>query len=531
MSLPNSSSTSEATPNKRMWPKLAFVFATVGTIAAAVLVVEGRRSAEARPGAAPSETARAERAMAAKFIPAPVPDGSNFVATPYFTSLFPKPSRADTNQWPDDFSRADSWPREFPRQADSPIGRATGRFVTDLVSWQKVFELSQSGASTNEQVTAVESPEPVANARAASVVLKYLKPYEPVLAELHAANKRPLSRFNVDYSVENPWAILLPHLAVVKRTCQLLRLKTEAEVAAAHSQQALEDALLLLRLVDAPRDEPTLISQLVRVACLQISMQPIWEGLAARTWSASQLASLQTQLEKFDFIVDLKHALESERAWGNVTIGIVRDKRVPGLLNSMLDPSAQEESWQKEANRAFQSCPPDWFDQEMTNFNRIFDEHILSIMDFENRRVDPGMAEEKDRLVTSAIGNKRNLVKDHLVFARMLIVAPSKLTLKMVNAQATAEMAALACALERHRLATGEYPETLNALVPRFSRQVPRDAIDGEPLRYQRTSDGLFVLYSIGWNQTDDNGTPAFFASGRGPETKEGDWVWRYAAK
>jgi hypothetical protein len=33
----------------------------------------------------------------------------------------------------------------------------------------------------------------------------------------------------------------------------------------------------------------------------------------------------------------------------------------------------------------------------------------------------------------------------------------------------------------------------------------------------------------VGWNQVDDDGAPGFFASGRGPETKEGDWVWRYA--
>jgi hypothetical protein len=528
--VPDVSPTSNHRPNRPVWPKFAFIAASLVTLAALLLSVHNHGTAATRTTGGPSETAKAERAAVARFIPPPIPDESNFVVTPFFAPLFTKLHRTESDRWPDDFSRADSLPREFPVQAESPIGRATGRFVTDFVAWQKAFEHSQPGADTNEPIVASESPEPVANARAALVVLNYLKPYEPVLAELREASKRPLARYNVDYDVENPWAILLPHLAVVKRTCQLLRLKAEAEVAAGHPQEALNDIVLMLRLVDSPKDEPVIISQLVRVACLQIGMQPIWEGLAGRTWSEPQLAALQSHLQQFDFVANLKHCLESEKGWANVTIGFVRDKRTPNLLLSMLDSGSRPQSWQKAADEAFQKCPRDWFDQEQTNLNRIFDDHILTIVDFENRRVDPGMVEENSRLVESAISGTKRLLDDHLIFSKLLLLAPAKVTMKMVNAQATADLGAIACALERHRLATGAYPETLEALSPRFMKQIPRDMIGGEPLRYRRTPDGLFVLYSVGWNQTDDDGTPAFFTSGRGPEIKDGDWVWRYPA-
>jgi hypothetical protein len=517
-------------PSGPVWPKFAFIAASLVTLAALILSIYNRGTAATQAPGSPPETAKAERAAMGRFIPPPIPDESNFVATPFFASLFTKPRRTESDRWPDDFSRADTLPREFPVQADSPLGRATGRFVTDLVAWQKAFEQSQPGAETNEPIVASESPEPVANARAALVVLNYLKPYEPVLTELREASKRPLARFNVDYGIENPWAILLPQLAVVKRTCQLLRLKAEAEVAAGHPQEALDDLVLMLRLIDSPRGEPTIISQLVRVACLQIGMQPIWEGLAGRSWSEQQLATLQSRLEQFDFVADLKYALESEKGWASVSIGLVRDKRSPNLLLSMLDSNSRPPAWQKAADEAFQKCPRDWFDQEQTNLNRIFDEHILTVMDFQNRRVDPGMADENSRLVESAISGTKGFLENHMVFSKLLLLAPAKLTLKMANAQATADQAVIACALERHRLATGAYPENLDALAPRFMKQIPRDIIGGEPLRYRRTADGLFVLYSVGWNQTDDDGTPAFFASGRGPETKDGDWVWRYAA-
>jgi type II secretory pathway pseudopilin PulG len=85
--------------------------------------------------------------------------------------------------------------------------------------------------------------------------------------------------------------------------------------------------------------------------------------------------------------------------------------------------------------------------------------------------------------------------------------------------QTLANEAFLACGLERYRLAHGQYPETLEALVPQFAEKVPHDIVGGQPLRYSRTADGRFELYSLGWNGKDDGGAP-------GKTTAEGDWVW-----
>jgi hypothetical protein len=54
--------------------------------------------------------------------------------------------------------------------------------------------------------------------------------------------------------------------------------------------------------------------------------------------------------------------------------------------------------------------------------------------------------------------------------------------------------------------------------------------VGGKPLNYRRTEDGQFLLYSIGWNETDDGGKIALTKSGY-PDKKAGDWVWRYPAK
>jgi hypothetical protein len=112
----------------------------------------------------------------------------------------------------------------------------------------------------------------------------------------------------------------------------------------------------------------------------------------------------------------------------------------------------------------------------------------------------------------------------HRVLAAMLLPALNRIITKAAVGQTVADEAVLACALERYRLANGQFPDKLDALVPSFVSQLPHDPITGEPYKYRHTDEGRFVLYSVGWNEKDDGGIP-----GRTDfDDKEGDWVWQY---
>jgi hypothetical protein len=77
-------------------------------------------------------------------------------------------------------------------------------------------------------------------------------------------------------------------------------------------------------------------------------------------------------------------------------------------------------------------------------------------------------------------------------------------------------------------------------LAPQLITKLPHDIIGGQPsqgsgpasqpLHYRRTADGQFVLYSVGWNETDDNGEVGLKGDGS-VDRDTGDWVWRYPAK
>jgi hypothetical protein len=65
--------------------------------------------------------------------------------------------------------------------------------------------------------------------------------------------------------------------------------------------------------------------------------------------------------------------------------------------------------------------------------------------------------------------------------------------------------AVAASAVERYRLAHGDWPRDLGSLVPAFLKEIPNDPYDGQPLRSRRLADGV-VLYSPGPDGTDNQG-------------------------
>jgi hypothetical protein len=113
--------------------------------------------------------------------------------------------------------------------------------------------------------------------------------------------------------------------------------------------------------------------------------------------------------------------------------------------------------------------------------------------------------------------------------SQMAIPNFAKALEKVAHTQTSVNQARIVCALERCRLMRGKYPGSLTELQPQFIDQLPADIISGDPMKYRLTNDGKFLLYSIGWNETDDGGipTPTRDSSVKADLTL-GDWVWRY---
>ncbi len=96
---------------------------------------------------------------------------------------------------------------------------------------------------------------------------------------------------------------------------------------------------------------------------------------------------------------------------------------------------------------------------------------------------------------------------------------------RLLRMEATRQMAIAAIALKRYQLRHGVWPNDLKSLVPEFLSEVPRDPVDGQPLRYRLNADGTFLLYSIGSDDKDDGGDPHFIGQSF-YWMRARDWVW-----
>ena len=351
-----------------------------------------------------------------------------------------------------------------------------------------------------------ESPliDPV---QAASIILDKMKASEPTLAELYAAAARRSCRFNLDYEQWNKpdkYAAALEHFTLSKWLFRFLALHAEAEMVVGRTDQALKDLTVMFRVDDGLKDEPLIISQLVRLADMSILLQPVGEGLAEQRWSEEQLRVLQERLQRSDLLGATVRAFYGER---DLCYN-------PAFDRGYLFPRGWNRLEELDVDRAFQDC-------------------VLARIDLATREINPNVNQAIDRAFQKSHPETGfRTVLHHKFMARQMMAGFSRISQKVAAAQSEVDRAVVACALERYRLAQGQFPDDLQALVPRFIAGLPHDIINGQPLKYRRTADGRFILYSVGWNEKDDSGVVA--ATKDKPPRQDilqGDWVWEYPAK
>ncbi len=478
----------------------------------------------------------------AAFTPKPVPEDQNFAAIPVIESWFTQRTNF-AKKWADHYSLASTMigSETNPPAPEGNSYQGGKRYFLDLAAWQMAFAAVQSGQTNSSQTFSSGTSDRTSRGIAAPVVLAGLESSETELDQLRAASDRLYARYPVVYDLDNPWGILLPHLGNIKRTVQRLQLRVCAEVAAGRTDDALADVKLMLYLADSVKTEPFLISYLVRLACVHITLQPVWEGLAEHAWSDAQLQELQAWFQQYDFVADMKRPLDGERAAGILT----GDLLARGKYNLDILKTDPKQSGSASVNLLGWIAPRGWYHLEQLNDVRLFQLQFEGAFDSDQKRVFPGQIASNVKALDQASGNNHWITRNwftvicirHQLMARVLLPALYKIPLRAAAAQTAVDEAAIACALERYRLANGHFPENLDRLVPKFISQLPNDVISGEPYKYHRTADpssqnsaatsGQFALYSVGWNGTDDGGVPGQTLF----DEKDGDWVWQYPLK
>ncbi|MGO8931434.1 MAG: hypothetical protein ACLQU3_31655 [Limisphaerales bacterium] len=507
------------------WRFLAL--ACLVTLVALFYAVEDWRGRSAWQAYKRAGEAKGERYDLASIAPPPVPADQNFFETPLWSDLHFVETNGVVGWSDEDRNKRVIFSIYGPATGNSApsIGNWAKAQHVDLAAWQAYYRGSnnlfaaEGRLATNYFPIAKEPQTPAVD------VLLALSRFETNRQLLITAAARPQARFWVNYDAG--FASLLPHLARMKSWSQYLALHADAALKAGDRETALQDTRLLFRLIEASRAEPTLISHLVRIAMTQIALQPIWEGLADRQWNDGDLVALEGGLRKMDFLADYQFAMRGERACNVWAVDYIYKMGMTGLsqMGASDENSGPSGLDQFLGRAAFQLIPAGWFDQNKLSLCRMHDQYFLPLAgDANHRVVRPALIRQAE----SAVGSLR--IRPYDAFSRLLLPALGRAAEKFARAQCSADLARVACAPERYRLANGQFPDTLEALAPKFIEKLPYDVINGQPLKYRRTDDGQFVLYSVGLNETDDGGQIVLTKSGNA-DINKGDWVWRYPAK
>jgi hypothetical protein len=315
--------------------------------------------------------------------------------------------------------------------------------------------------------------EPWVDADAAQSLLQK---YADQLKLLHEAAEAE-GDVRYDLKFEEGLMLMLPHCRQLRQAARLLQIEVAALAHQGDADGAAQSIRTMGRLGETLRDEPVLISLLVRIAITRMNCETVRQTLPHVAYSNQQLVDMDAMLSERSFADGFHEALLGERVFG-ILAG--EDPSTMGPGNATLP-------------------------RFMKNAGIV---HYLNAM---SRPVEiaagdgPEVLTELQELqeeIELQIKTDRSFDK---IFTAILLPAFHAGAEAAVKGEVELDATRAAIAIERYRRHHGRLPATLDALVPDFLGRVPNDRFDGQPLRY--AVDGNRVtIYSVGPNRQDDGG-------------------------
>ncbi len=286
---------------------------------------------------------------------------------------------------------------------------------------------------------------------------------------------------------------LLPHIDACRNIARVLQADAALRANDGDIDGALDDCRAILNVGRSIGDEPFLISQLVRVVLQGMSLKSAQRALAQGEASEAALAKYQGALvEESRFPIALV-MLRGERA----SVDSLLEKLSAGVEDASTRNTGIGGGW---AARLPMSLA--YFE-----YNRAL---ILRLM---NRAVEIAKRPDPEQ-VDAWPAWERDFEPYGSMLERWLMALATPLGPAIANAARTpqrgramiaATIAAIAC--ERQRLAQGRFPESIDAIDPRFAKDLLPDPYTGRPVRIKADGDRL-VVYTTGLDRKDDGGKP-----------------------
>lgn len=340
----------------------------------------------------------------------------------------------------------------------------------------------------------------------------------PLVDRVQSALKRPKFQSGFDYHRGFKESGLVPLLVERARVGELLAYSFVRQARAGNEALAKARLDALLRWGELQRGDGLIISEMFRYRCLEKAIRAARHGLRELSWSDDELARMQSRVENWDLIDGILQAYQLERAmnldflhaaahdanvrehqlelWRQIEDGIGAGfMPSPGLwMRRVRLPLWSMIWWRQESARSLRQwnlmigCLKETRGRSLREVNARWHE-------LPHRH--PELFLERDEL--EGLDRWRFVFESDFTFMEGVPTRVLKL-------ETERQLLLTAVALKRYHQRKGDVPGNLNGLASAFLEKLPVDAMDGQPIRYQRTGVGTFVLYSVGEDGVDQGG-------------------------
>jgi hypothetical protein len=338
---------------------------------------------------------------------------------------------------------------------------------------------------------------------AVTTLSRELAQHQAMLQKLAAGVNKPYSimkpgqREATEAAGGNPWEAAIPQFQNINRFQRQLGLHLRLAAMVEDKEKTAMTAQIMLRFSEAPA-RGGIIGILVPLALHEITFDALHEALEHPAWTEESLSRLQVRLGQFD-------ELESyEKSFGGEITGmfaaLIYFRSHPEVL---MGRSVHQPGWKGMVDRAFEFAmirgPIGWHDANIAFYADCILEQLGPV--------------GKDAWLTAA-------ARDEKVRLRRILGAiaiPNVGTLSQAAAETLFHRRCLiiACALEKHRLRHGAFPDSLEVVKEDLKLFTLDDPARPGHLPCFRLEKSGYLLWSAGPDAKDDGGV------------KDKDWLWR----
>jgi len=342
---------------------------------------------------------------------------------------------------------------------------------------------------------------------AASFLAEYDRRHGAVMDEIRSGLTLPATRRRTlprNFADGDDWISLSEgYGSIIVRAQRGLRIRTEAALATGDAAKAAESIEMLCRLGELIGSRGFIVSALVDFGSFRTIKDQVKRGMDQGLWTTDALDRISAAVARQDVRARMVQGVSTEAVMVQVFEGWKHNRKRfasqldAGVLGGTADTS-------RFLGQLIATASPNGL------FDRAAAVQLDEIRSFVALLHDPAPAADWWHLASEL----RRKSDGGSEFSRLMNGGSALAVFLEIGSRTLAhrQLILTACAIERHRLTHGSYPDSL----AEFPAEITTDPILGGTLRYERTGK-TFRLYTPG---------PPLDGAGTKPDPHANDWTW-----